>query len=385
MPKDTPEFTGNIGEFSEPYVVARLLVDGVVPVVDGRGVETGSLLSVLGVRRSETANTVYIQRGEDSYHCEVNEERQPPQQYGDLRQLADALLIEMQTIKVEKHRMVTPLTFVCPSAKRLLKRLYFSVLKAKSLEKSDLEVDIVDPLSLKGTRRAGFTIKSMLGSAPSLVNAGATVFTYEVSAQNEALDALCAEGLSGKGLVKKLFSLQDFQFRFCGVSSKVFGENLRMIDSLFERMLAAALFCSYRVPGGHFEAVTKEQLFIVELEKICGRSDNTSFFIHKMKDFLKQSALGMQPSKPWAGTNEVTGGALIVRDDGKLVCLCTDRDSDFRDYLYGNSRFETPKSGKGEERLCTLHKATTGKYYMRLSLQIRFKKPNSKDLPPSKS
>ena len=93
----------------------------------------------------------------------------------------------------------------------------------------------------------------------------------------------------------------------------------------------------------------------------------------------------MQPSKPWTGTNEVTGGALIVRDDGKLVCLCTDRDSDFRDYLYGNSRFETPKSGKGEERLCTLHKATTGKYYIRLSLQIRFKKPSSKDFSLSNS
>jgi hypothetical protein len=377
MSKASGEITGNIGEFSEPYVVARLLVDGEVPIIDRHGEETGSSISIRGIRRSDRDKSVYIQRSDDSYQCEVNEEKQPPQSFGELRVLADALLVEITSIKQERHRMKTPLTFVCPSASPLLAKLSFSVLKARALEKSDLEIEIFDSLSLSGTRRAGFTIKSMLGSAPSLVNAGATIFKYEVSAEGDAINDLYTRGVSGKELVKELVSLTEFHYNYCEVSSDVFAENLRMIDSLFEQILAAALFYSYQVPGGHFEKIIKVIRFVDKLAEICNQPENLCFFRHKMKEFLKQSALGMQPSKAWDGTNEVTGGALIVRDDGKVVCLCTDRDSDFRDYLYDSSRFETPKSGEGDERLCTLHKGKDGKYFIKLSLQIRFKKPRS--------
>jgi hypothetical protein len=187
------------------------------------------------------------------------------------------------------------------------------------------------------------------------------------------LDDPAITELSGKSLIRKLITLPGFKYDFHGVENEVYGQNLRMIDSIFAPMVAAALFHSYHVVGGHFPEIINDDRFITKLKEICGNQENIVFFVHKFKDFLKQSALGMQPKTPWNGTNEVTGGALIVQPDGQVVCLCTDKDTDFRDYLFDNCHFETPSSGVGENKLCALRKDADGNYWIHLSLQIRFK------------
>lgn len=375
MSKASGRITGNVGEFSEPYVVARLLVDGKVPVINRNGEKSGALISIRGVKRVERdQGVVYIQREDHDYRCMVNDAATLPHDYDALDGLCSSLLYEIKSVNDEPERKVTKQTFYCPSAEPLLTALSFSALKAKSDEKSDLVMRIADPFSVNGVRDAGFTIKSRLGQAPSLTNAGATVFKYSVSCEKlSTFDDPEVASLSGKALVRKLISLPGFRYKFCGVENEVYGENMRMIDSLFAPMVAAALFYSYHVVGGHFAEIVKDERFIAKLSEICGTRENHEFFVHKFKDFLKQSALGMQPKTPWKGTNEVTGGALIVQPDGQVVCLCTDKDADFRDYLYDNCRFETPSSGSGDGKLCALRKDLDGNYWIRLSLQIRFK------------
>ncbi len=375
MSKASGRLTGNVGEFSEPYVMARLLADGKVPVINRAGERSGACISIRGIKRVEAADEfVYIQRDDDAYRCMVREVQCEPKSYQHLRELARALLSEVLTIDEEPERKEKGKAFFCPSAEPLLKALSLNALKAKAGEKSDIVMRIVDPFSVGGARDAGFTIKSLLSGAPSLTNAGATVFRYNVTCDSpESFADSELQGLGGKRLIGKLFDLPGFNFNFVSVENSTFRQNLRMIDSLFEQMLGNALFCSYRVKGGHFPGVIGDPIFISKLHDISGYADDADFFTHKFKDFLKQSALGMQPGKPWFGSNEVTGGALIVQPDGEVVCLCTDKDTDFRDYLYDNCRFETPSSGDGEGKLCALRKDTDGKWWIRLSLQIRFK------------
>jgi len=375
MSKDAGRLSGNAGEFSEIYVAARLLVDGQVPVIDRSGNRSGASIPIHGIRRTERDNkSVYVQRGEDDYLCIVNEARMPARNYGALKELTTRLLAEIQSGKSDLSRKASALTFYCPSADALVGELSFSGLKAKSGEKADLELRITDLFSVNGFRDAGFTIKSMLGSAPSLTNAGATIFRYKVTCENlSELDQLVISDMSGKPLIRKLMNLPGFRFDFLGVESEAYAENLRMIDTLFAPMLAAALFHSYQVVGGRFSSVFGDDRYMVKLSEVCGAGDNLPFFIHKFKDFLKQSALGMQPKKRWEGSNEVSGGALIVQPDGQVVCLCTDKDSDFRDYLFENCRFETPSSGDGVNKLCAVRKDASGDYIIRLSLQIRFR------------
>jgi len=376
MSKVNGRLSGNAGEFSEAYVVARLLVDGMVPVIDSKEKRSGAFIRIHGIKRTERDNKcVYIQRGDSDYNCTVNEVTMPARSYVTVSELTSKLLDEIKTGKADPSRKATQLTFYCPSAEALLGELFLSGLKAKSGEKSDLELSIRDLFSVNGVRDAGFTIKSMLGSAPSLTNSGATIFRYKVSCENLAmLDDLVISDISGKPLIRKLMNLAGFRYDFLGVESEAYADNLRMIDTLFAPMLAAALFQSYQVVGGRFASIFEDGRFLGKLREVCGADDNLPFFIHKFKDFLKQSALGMQPKKRWEGSNDVTGGALIVQPDGQVVCLCTDRDSDFRDYLFENCHFETPSSGDGASKLCAVRKDESGNFLIRLSLQIRFKK-----------
>jgi hypothetical protein len=376
MSKVNGRLSGNAGEFSEAYVVARLLVDGMVPVIDSKEKRSGAFIRIHGIKRTERDNKcVYIQRGDSDYNCTVNEVTMPARSYVTVSELTSKLLDEIKTGKSDPSRKATPLTFYCPSAEALLGELFLSGLKAKSGEKADLELSIRDLFSVNGVRGAGFTIKSMLGSAPSLTNSGATIFRYKVSCENSAmLDDLVISDISGKPLIRKLMDLPGFRYDFLGVESEAYADNLRMIDTLFAPMLAAALFQSYQVVGGRFASIFEDGRFLGKLKEVCGADDNLPFFIHKFKDFLKQSALGMQPKKRWGGSNDVTGGALIVQPDGQVVCLCTDRDSDFRDYLFENCHFETPSSGDGASKLCAVRKDENGNFLIRLSLQIRFKK-----------
>ena len=375
MSKATGRLSGNAGEFSEPYVIARLLLDGRVAVINRTGEKSGACISIRGLRRVEAADeVVYIQREDDAYRCVVNDAPGDPRGYGYLLELTGSLLKEILTIDEEPQRKVNNSAFFCASAEPILKALSFTALKAKAGEKADVEMRIVDPFSVGGVRDAGFTIKSMLSGAPSLTNAGATVFRYNVTCDTtELFSDPKLSALAGRRLIRKLFDLPGFKFNFVSVENNTFRQNLRMIDSLFEPMLANALFCSYRIRGGHFAAVIDDSIFKSKLHEISSCDDNTDFFTYKLKDFLKQSALGMQPGKPWFGSNDVTGGALIVQPDGEVVCLCTDKDADFRDYLYDNCHFDIPSSGEGEGKLCALRKDEDGKYWIRLSLQIRFK------------
>ena len=375
MSKATGQLSGNAGEFSEPYVIARLLLDGKVSVIDRAGLKSGACISIHGLKRIEAADeVVYVQRDEEAYRCIVNDAPGDLRSYEELRKLTESLLEEILTIDDQPARKVNNKAFFCPSAEPVLKALDFSALKAKAGEKADVEMRIVDPFSVGGVRDAGFTIKSMLSGAPSLTNAGATVFRYSVTCDTPALfSEPSLSELSGKTLIRRLFELPGFKFNFVSVENKTFQRNLRMIDSLFEPMLANALFCSYRIKGGHFTSVIADPVFKSKLHEISGYDDSADFFAHKLRDFLKQSALGMQPGKPWFGSNDVTGGALIVQPDGEVVCLCTDRDSDFRDYLYDNCHFDVPSSGGGEDKLCALRIDEYGAFWIRLSLQIRFK------------
>lgn len=126
--------TGNVGEFSEPYVVARLLVDGKVPVINRTGEKSGASIAICGIKRVEAADEfVYMQRYDDFYHCMVNEVRSEPQSYHHLEKLAEALLTEVLTIDEDPERREKGKAFFCPSAEPLLKALSLNTLKQSQM------------------------------------------------------------------------------------------------------------------------------------------------------------------------------------------------------------------------------------------------------------
>jgi type II restriction enzyme len=101
-------------------------------------------------------------------------------------------------------------------------------------------------------------------------------------------------------------------------------------------------------------------------------SDINSFYEHKMKVLLLDAALGMTPAKEWKGRYDANGGYLVVKKDGEIVCYHFYNRNDVEDYLYNNTRFE--RASRSRYHFGKLFRKEDGCVYIRLNLQIRFKK-----------
>jgi hypothetical protein len=97
--------------------------------------------------------------------------------------------------------------------------------------------------------------------------------------------------------------------------------------------------------------------------------DSHAFYEYKIKRFLTDIALGMMPSKVWGGVYDATGGYLIVKEDGEILCYHIYNRNQFEDYLFQNTKLETASSTK--HGFGTIYQ-DGGDYYLNLNLQIRF-------------
>ena len=93
------------------------------------------------------------------------------------------------------------------------------------------------------------------------------------------------------------------------------------------------------------------------------------FYSYKMKHFLTDVALGMMPSKVWSGELDATGGYLIVKESGDILCYHIYNRNEFEEYLFENTKFETASSTRHEFGKIF---EDGGNMYFKLNLQIRF-------------
>lgn len=91
-----------------------------------------------------------------------------------------------------------------------------------------------------------------------------------------------------------------------------------------------------------------------------------------MKVLLLDAALGMTPGKEWTGRYDANGGYLVVRKDGEIVCYHFYNRNDVEDYLYNNTRFE--RASRSRYGFGYVYREKDGCIYIKLNLQIRFKK-----------
>lgn len=77
----------------------------------------------------------------------------------------------------------------------------------------------------------------------------------------------------------------------------------------------------------------------------------------------------MMPSKVWSGELDATGGYLIVKEDGDILCYHIYNRNEFEDYLLNNTKLETASSTRHD--FGTIYKQN-GDLFFKLNLQIRF-------------
>ncbi|MRN39101.1 HpaII family restriction endonuclease [Neisseria sp. N95_16] len=148
---------------------------------------------------------------------------------------------------------------------------------------------------------------------------------------------------------------------------KPLANNLVLIDSKLPEILAEMLYQYY---SGN--AVSTADLSA----RVCTKdpngydySNNHQFYEYKIKRLLCGAALGMRPAEIWHGKYDATGGYLVVRQDGEIVCYHLYSHNQFEDYLFLNTKFETPSSSR--HHFGDIYEQN-GRYFLKLNLQIRF-------------
>lgn len=284
--------------------------------------------------------------------------------------VADRASISGKVEKIfKKIKTSTNRTFSIPLADAAMQELHCTQIKAASMRKADLFLKIYDRIS-PTTPDLGFSIKSMLGSPSTLLNASShTNFVYKISKDVNAKEINLVEGASKIRDRIEQIEKNGAIIEYDHMDSEDFEKNLRMIDTMFPQMIAAALKAFY---GGHGRTLAELSDYLEEEHIIREKfrlSQND--YAYKVKHFLMSVALGMTPQGEWNGLTEAHGGYIIVREDGELVCYHLYNRDQFQEYLFENTKLETPSSSRHKFGIVY---EENGEQFIKLNLQIRFLK-----------
>lgn len=244
-------------------------------------------------------------------------------------------------------------------------------LKAKSSLKSDIRIVIHDQRT--GTNpELGFSIKSQLGGASTLLNAGKTTnFIYKIEGlrlTDNQINEINSISTKSK-IVDRVKIINDLNgvLQFVKPESSVFENNLILIDSDLPKIVSEILLLFFT------SNYSKISDLITEISRNnplgYNLNNNHPFYSYKIKRFLTDIALGMMPSKVWGGQLDATGGYLVVKENGDILCYHIYNRNEFEDYLFTNTKLETASSTRHE--FGKIHKRD-GQLYFKLNLQIRF-------------
>jgi len=358
--------TGNKGEWSEPYTLLKLVAEGRLNLgKENYEILEGVFYPIIGIIRHEKAknvhfsygnNLVIINNGVESFQLPVN------------------TFLEYSKLCLDRIKNITSKdgTFSIPEIASFLNSISLDGLKSKAKNKHDITIQFNDP-KLLFSPTLGFSIKSQLGSPSTLVNASnATSFTYLIDGYLSYTDIEKINGL--RKFSDKLSLIQNLggSLTFEKVDNEIFKINLQTIDYNFPKVISDILL------DYHKNNIPKNNNIPYFIDQISNKNEfgynlalNSDIYKMMMKKFLVDYALGMRAAEVWKRDYQASGGYLIVRNDGEILCYHFYFTKLFEDYLFANTKLETPD----------VKRYNTGRIYLedglqkiKMNLQIRFNK-----------
>lgn len=358
--------TANKGEWSELYVLFRLLGDKKIHAGDGDLNKLDVYYPVLKVLRDELQR--HLEYYLDSDIVVISEDGK---EFSRIK--TDRFLEESKLLFSNIQDGGTGVgAFEIPALDDFLQKIHCEKVKAKSLDKADIHIVIHD-YHTGMTPNLGFSIKSEAGASPTLLNASlATRFVFEVTGDSMS-DTLMEEinGINTKSkAMDRITSLYESncQLKYKTVPNSTFRGNLLMIDSNMPNILGWLLQDCYRIKNLKINAAVERAKIVNPLHYELDEGHDQ--YGYKVKALMVATALGMLPATTWSGRYDATGGYIVVKGDGDVVCFHIYDRNMLEDYLFKNTKFETPSTTR--HNFGYVYKED-GKYYFDLILQIRFK------------
>jgi len=256
--------------------------------------------------------------------------------------------------------------FEVTSADEIMEKLNINRVAAPSSDKTDITMQIHD-INTGYEPICGFSIKSELGGAPTLLNAsGATNFVFEVAGINDD-DANLINSINSKN--KILDRIKEINnrgsMRFAHTKNANFSANLMLIDTFMEDIIADLLLDYYLNNGNDCKTLVRR---LEDRNPL--NYPRVGIYEYKFKKFLCSVALGMKPSELWDGNDEANGGYVIVKQDGDVVAYHLYNRNAFETYLLNNTKLERGSTTK--HGFATIYTGEEGAKFINLNLQIRF-------------
>lgn len=352
---------GNKGDWSELYAFLKLLADGRLYCGDGQlNRYDDKFYPILEIFRDDSSNrnTYKVQTAKnniliagETVNIEISQER--------FKQEADFLLRRIKNMDRN-----TDLSYIQP----FMEMIDNHAVKAKSSDKADIRI-VIHNLSTGSKPELGYSIKSKLGADSTLINANkdGTNFIYKI--QGISSEQIIAFNALDK-FKKKFNYLKSIgaTISYQQTANRTLHNNLTLLDLGIEKIIADSLLYYYSGNGRSLAEITEHISKADPLNIAC--DTDQPMYAYKVKQFLLAFALGVTSSTPWYGNFNANGGYIIVKEDGDIICYHFFDRNDLEDYLFNNTRFETPSTTR---HLFGNIYQENGNYFLKLNLQIRFK------------
>ena len=360
-----PKLSGNKGEWSEIYVLFRLLEIGKLYAADADlNKIDGVFYNILNIIRTENIGDLSFRIDNAENKISIiktdSEEILLTVDKTEFKAAADKLYQEIVNAETS--------TFVLEDTEAFLDKIFINTLKAKSTDKADIRMKIHD-INSGYEAVQGFSVKSRLGSPSTLINAGKTTnFLYEIVGPmtDEIMDRFNTRFKNFHGKFGELY-VNHCDIEFIKVENDTFNSNLRLLDGDLPKICGEMLKAYYGLSIPLVKSAIRQITATNPLDYPLAKGH--PFYSYKFKKLLTECALGMLPSKVWNGKADATGGYIIVREDGEVLCYHLFNRNEFEDYLVNNTKFETASTSR--HQFGDIYKEN-GKYYIKLNLQVRF-------------
>jgi len=357
---------GNRGEWSEVYVLLKLLGEGKLFAADENlnRIEN-QFFPITKILREEEKGKIkeYFPNRGSNVEIYVNGVRQKKFPMSIFNMESKFLFEEIKNYKKAKG------TFSVEKTETFMSEIECFKIKAPSNDKSDIKIEITD-IYTGYSPTVGFSIKSKLGSPSTLLNAGKTTnFIYKVSCSQMEIFEKINEIYNSKGhtdvrgRIKHILN-NNGKIKYYDMENKTFKDNLILVDSLMNNIIAETLLYFYR------DGITECKKMIKKLEEENPFNyGNINAYSYKFKKFLASAALGMKPATEWQGIDEVSGGYIIVTKQGDVVAYHIYNRNYFEEYLLNNTKYEVPSTSR--HNFGSVYEVD-GEKYINLNLQVRF-------------
>ena len=352
---------GNKGEWSELYAFFKLLADGCLYCGDGQ-----------------------LNRYDDRFYpiLEIFRDDSPKRNTYKVQAAKNNILIAGETISLEipQERFKQEASYLLERIKNMDSSTDFSYIepfmnmidnhsvKAKSSDKADIRI-VIHNLQTGSKPELGYSIKSKLGADSTLINANkdGTNFIYKVSGISADQVAIFN---SFDKFKKKFNYLKTIgaTVSYHKIANNVLHNNLTLLDLGIEKIIADSLVDYYSGNGKTLAEIT-DHISLADPLNIAIDTDQP-MYAYKVKQFLLAFALGVTSSTPWYGNFHANGGYIVVKEDGDIICYHFFDRNDLEDYLFFNTRFETPSTSR---HLFGDIYQENNEFLLKLNLQVRFK------------